>query len=313
MSKQKHIRDWIEQGFIPTENSQEAYSIANATPSAREWNQTIQQTFLWMGALGMVLSISFFIAFNWNFVGRFTTFASLQVIFLGVLGLYWKQQSTNLRSKVSLTVLSVLVGIMLAFFGQTYQTGADPWQLFAFWALIITPWAFMSRFPPLWSMWTILLNTAVLLNTHLIFYSKPYTVFLLNALIWVGWEYSIQKLQWSRSRWPIWLLSLVSGLAIQLVVIDEIFNNQWNLLALGGYAAWIAIVIYIYQKKISDLFLLTVVALSMSATAITITTKLMPDWDTYAFFIMGVVCIFVTSIASFWLRNVHQNQGTNHE
>ena len=138
MSKQKHIRDWIKQGLIPTENSQEAYSIANATPSAREWNQTIQQIFLWTGALGMVLSISFFIAFNWNFVGRFTTFASLQVIFLGVLGLYWKQQDTNLRSKVSLSVLSVLVGIMLAFFGQTYQTGAGPWQLFAFWALSLS-------------------------------------------------------------------------------------------------------------------------------------------------------------------------------
>ncbi len=42
--------------------------------------------------------------------------------------------------KAALLLATLLLGVFLALFGQTYQTGADPWQLFANWALLILPW-----------------------------------------------------------------------------------------------------------------------------------------------------------------------------
>jgi len=33
-------------------------------------------------------------------------------------------------------VSTILVGVLLALVGQTYQTGADTWQLFFYWAIL---------------------------------------------------------------------------------------------------------------------------------------------------------------------------------
>ena len=43
--------------------------------------------------------------------------------------------------RISLFATAFLSGILLAVFGQVYQTGADPYGLFLAWALLILPWA----------------------------------------------------------------------------------------------------------------------------------------------------------------------------
>ena len=173
--------------------------------------------------------------------------------------------------------------------------------------MLYSPWAFIARFPVLWSVWVVLLNTTVLLNKDIEWYSEPYTIFVLNTLILIGWEVSIPKYQWSQSRWPIWLLSLVSGLSIQAVVINDILDERWGFIILGVYPLWIMGIMYFYQKKRFDLFLITVAVLSLCATTITITIQMMPTWETFSFLLMGVISVAVTSTASFWLRNIHQH------
>ncbi len=42
--------------------------------------------------------------------------------------------------------------ILLAVYGQTYQTGADPYELFFGWAILIIGWVAISRFAPLWPL-----------------------------------------------------------------------------------------------------------------------------------------------------------------
>jgi len=44
-----------------------------------------------------------------------------------------------------------------------YQTGADPWGLFAFWALFIAPWAVAACFTPLWLVEIALIDVALVL------------------------------------------------------------------------------------------------------------------------------------------------------
>ena len=59
-----------------------------------------------------------------------------------------------------LSAAAVLLGALLAVYGQTYQTGADPWGLFATWALLILPWAVAACFTPLWLLVIGLIDTA---------------------------------------------------------------------------------------------------------------------------------------------------------
>jgi len=52
------------------------------------------------------------------------------------------------------------VGGMLALYGQTYQTGANTYELFLVWAFLITPWALIARLPALWVLWLVILHVA---------------------------------------------------------------------------------------------------------------------------------------------------------
>ena len=52
-------------------------------------------------------------------------------------------------AKGCLTIAVLSVGALMALFGQTYQTGADPWQLFFNWAVVIIPFVLISRFTPI--------------------------------------------------------------------------------------------------------------------------------------------------------------------
>src|SRR5690606_4636049 len=56
----------------------------------------------------------------------------------------------------------VATGAVLALVGQTYQTGADVWQLFAAWAALMLPFAWLSRSSASWMLWLGVANLALM-------------------------------------------------------------------------------------------------------------------------------------------------------
>ncbi|WP_280151268.1 DUF2157 domain-containing protein [Piscinibacter sp. XHJ-5] len=109
-----------------------------------------------LGGLGIV----FWIAANWDAMGRWGRFALLQS-FLAVMcvGALWRP-----AARVPLSLLALLAtGALFAYFGQTYQTGADAWQLFALWALLTLPLAIAVRSDVLWTPWVLIALTAIAL------------------------------------------------------------------------------------------------------------------------------------------------------
>lgn len=112
-----------------------------------------------LGGLGVV----FWVAANWDTLGRFGRFALLQGFFAAMcLGALWRP-----AARAPLALLALLtIGGLFAYFGQTYQTGADPWQLFALWALLALPLCLAARSDVLWAPWTLVAMTAVSLWMH---------------------------------------------------------------------------------------------------------------------------------------------------
>ena len=53
-------------------------------------------------------------------------------------------------------------GAVLALVGQTYQTGADVWELFAAWAALMLPFAWLSRSTASWVLWLGVANLALM-------------------------------------------------------------------------------------------------------------------------------------------------------
>jgi len=114
-----------------------------------------------MVAAGLTgLGVVFWVAAHWESLGRFGRFALLQGVFIVMCaGALWRPAA---RAPLALVALLV-VGGLFAYFGQTYQTGADAWQLFALWAALTLPLAIAVRNDLLWAPWSLVAMTAIAL------------------------------------------------------------------------------------------------------------------------------------------------------
>jgi len=107
-----------------------------------------------LGGLGVV----FWIAANWQTLGRFGRFALLEgFILVMCAGALWRPAA---RAPLGLLAL-LAIGALFAYFGQTYQTGADPWQLFAVWAVLALPLCVAARSDVLWAPWALVVMTGI--------------------------------------------------------------------------------------------------------------------------------------------------------
>ena len=109
-----------------------------------------------LGGLGIV----FWVAANWDTLGQFGRFALLQgVVTVMCLGALWRP-----AARIPLGLLALLgIGGLFAYFGQTYQTGADPWQLFVLWAALALPLCLGVRSDVLWAPWALVAVTGAAL------------------------------------------------------------------------------------------------------------------------------------------------------
>lgn len=105
-----------------------------------------------LGAALAGLGIVLWIAANWDTMGRASRFVLLQGFVLTMcLGAAWRA-----AARLPLLLLALLgTGALLAFFGQTYQAGTDPWQLSALWALLTLPLALAARSDVVWLPWVV--------------------------------------------------------------------------------------------------------------------------------------------------------------
>jgi len=154
---------WAERGAIPNERLLEALAVAGITPGAPQWRFFLDQFLLWCGAAFLGAGAIFFIASNWTGFGRYQKFGLVEAaIVISVLAA-WKLGIDRVAGKAALLVASLATGGLLAFFGQTYQTGADTWELFATWGALVLPWILVARFAPLWVLWIAIVNLAIAL------------------------------------------------------------------------------------------------------------------------------------------------------
>lgn len=163
------IEQLLHQGLLPLKNTEAAATYLEIYPSKRTWLLFFDKALLIIGAVALVLSLVFFIAYNWQNIGKMGKFALVEGALVITIALYVALSFRQLRQRFQLIrqllllIASIITGSLLALFGQVYQTGADTWQLFFGWALLITPWVMIARFPALWLLWLGLINACLLL------------------------------------------------------------------------------------------------------------------------------------------------------
>ncbi|QDF67971.1 DUF2157 domain-containing protein [Shewanella sp. SNU WT4] len=320
MSIRKQLQGYIAAKDIAPEHVAAALQVSKLRPNHGQWFTFIEQLLLWCAALALVIAALFFIAYNWDDFGRFSKFAGLEVLVILAVASYLKWGKQALVAQVSLMAASIAVGVLLAFFGQTYQTGADPWQLFAIWAALILPWVIVGRFSALWMLWLTLVNLALVLwlvdlRPRWLFFpmyeSLLWAMCIVNGLALVAWELILRPCLALTERWSFRLIATVAGTSLTLLALEPIINHneysQVDNTAVVVWGLWLLVSVVCYRYWRRDLFMLAGAALSFDTLVVCLFARLLlNDFDIGGFLVLALIIIGLGVGSAIWLRNVQR-------
>ena len=240
------LRAWRRADALP------AGTGAMPVPDAAQWRALLDRLALWLGAALCAAGLVCVVAANWEHLGKAARLYGLQAVLVATtLGALWLGlQRAGGRALLWLSML--VLGGLLTLIGQTYQTGADTWELFALWTALALPWAVAARHAAHWLTWAVLLNTAAWLwlglqswwwwpNEHLLL-----QLGLLNLLLLALWETAGRRWPEFGGRVGRWLLAAAAMVPLTLYAMGEVLDSDgvpltallaWALatLALGAY------------------------------------------------------------------------------
>lgn len=309
------ILDWFDAGRIVPGREQEALRAAGISPSRADWRAFLGRLTLWLGIVALASAVIFFFAFNWAALGRFAKFGLVEAAIAAGLLACWRLDLDAAPGKAVLLLLSLLTGALLALVGQVYQTGADTFELFAWWALLILPWVLVGRFSPLWLVWLALLNIALFLYFQIAFDLEAllWALFALNGLALIGWEAGHRAgLSWLRDSWPPRLVAMAIGAVATALMIQAIFGEGGAsaLLSTLAYAAWLGAFHHWYRRVRPDLFMLATGLLSLIVTvAAFLAQNLLGGSASGGYLIIGLAVIAMSAGGAIWLKSVGREQG----
>jgi uncharacterized membrane protein len=309
------VLDWFEAGRVVPGREQMVLRAAGVTPSAAEWREFLGRLTLWLGTIALAAAVVFFFAFNWDDLGRLAKFGLVEAAILAGLLVCLRVDLDGMAGKAVLVLLSLLTGALLALSGQVYQTGADTFELFAWWAVLILPWVLVSRFSPSWLVWLGLLNLAAYFYFTIgwDFEGLIWALFGLNTLALVLWEAAHRAgLNWLRDSWPPRLVTIASGIwatfLIGWAIVDTGGSGGLRALAALAYVGWLAALYWWYRRVRPDLFMLAGGVLSLIVAVTTFLSHHILDMGSGAFLLIGLVVIGMSAGGAIWLRSAAREQ-----
>lgn len=207
--------NWSEDG-VSKALSDHVYSGKNA------WQRFLAMLFLGLGISFSTTGIVFFFAFNWDSLHRFTKLGLVQGLIVLTFSSVLLFKFKPLVQKIVLSSISVLVGVLLAVFGQVYQTGANAYDLFLAWTLFISIWVLVANFAPLWVIYIALFNITLVLYAEQVAHSwdemlLSILLFGINSLFLISF---MVLPKWTKLKpYPSWFTNLM---ALTVVTIGTV-------------------------------------------------------------------------------------------
>lgn len=293
-----------------------ALDFAIKTPPPLAWRRFLSGALALLGA-GLVLSgVVCFVAYNWTRIGRFGKFALVELAIIAATLVAWRKLP-KLSGQVALLAAAVLVGPLLAIYGQTYQTGADPYGLFLTWFALIIPWVIVSRFSALWVVAILLLDVSLLLfagqvigiNRARDFLWVPLAIAALHCVAVACWEWQAGRARpWLDERWATRVVAVLGFAALLVVGVAFVFVDTEagapGIIGVVGLATAIGGVLRYYRRIRPDQFMVTLaVVMGMAWVTALVGRFIMElDLDALGFFVMAAFVIWEITLGVKWYR-----------
>ncbi|ESQ16029.1 MAG TPA: DUF2157 domain-containing protein [Chromatiaceae bacterium] len=318
-----------------------ALQLVGVPPDAERWRQLAERFLLLFASLMICTGIAALFAYNWAELDRFVKFGAIEIGILGCVALAWYRGLDALSGQSALFGASALVGLLLAVYGQTYQTGADPYGLFLSWALLILGWAIIGRQPGIWMLMVILANLSLILYWEQVLYPQEnfaaglatvlgplvrlteafsdfrlaQLVFVLNAAILILWEWFAGSVIWMQGRWFPRLVAILALSAIVATTLILIFGglvslSRWlHSMAPVWFAVFVLGCLWYYRRRRYDLFMLSICLLAIVLVVTSAVARLLGDGFEVAL-ILALLVIGQTAASAYWLRAVARSWRT---
>jgi uncharacterized membrane protein len=120
-SHRNELISLIKNKIITADVLEEVVEHAKLLPNSQRWLTFLNQLCFWVGCIALGLSMVFFIAYNWTAFGKFYKFSLVEISLVLSVSAYIFLKKDSMLSLSAITLASILVGVFLALFGQTYQ------------------------------------------------------------------------------------------------------------------------------------------------------------------------------------------------
>lgn len=314
-TKRQQILHWQQQGHITNKDIEQSLLVTSTNNTPKQWFNFISKLLVSLSVLAMACGVIFFFAYNWADLSLLAKFALLQGLMIISLYIYTQTTTQSHASTAILLFLSLLIGSLFALFGQTYQTGKDPWQLFALWTLFITPLAFTAKKSSLWIMWLALANLGAYLYMEIHFgflglvfsHERVFLFFALINLLAVLLLESLNRFHFIENRIAAQVAVLTSMFAFTGVAIYSTFEYANHSIDLVLYLAWMAGVYFFYRLKGLDVLLLSSWVVSGIIFIIaTFGRMINHDFGGATFLFLGLLTLGLSAVGGKWLIKLSQ-------
>lgn len=136
-------------GVLDRAELDESLRVTGYRPTAASWSAYLYWHALIVGVVLLAAGAVFFVAANWSALPGLVRMGIVAgaMVSATLIGGYLGE---TLAGRATTLLGGLLFGPLLAVYGQVYQTGADAWQLFAMWTVVLLAYGALVRFEGTW-------------------------------------------------------------------------------------------------------------------------------------------------------------------
>ncbi|MFC5447886.1 GDYXXLXY domain-containing protein [Paenibacillus aestuarii] len=252
-----------------------------------------------LGVSSLLTAIVYFFATNWEALSRAERFVPIFVLILGFYGLsVWLSRNSEraFLSRLSLFASCVSFGVGVALIGQTYNSHADSYSLYAIWFIPALLFSLLTRWQPFYVLAYVLGHLAYSFYFFPKWWGRPEAeaaeiVILLVLAVINGLIYALTergRLQSGFLKWVSFQVAILLMLWTSNSIVFEHFGGWMNILLLAVLAG---VIRYVHRTR-SKTYLLFAglwVSIAMTMKYIELAVHYYSIW----FYIGGVLFVIL--------------------
>jgi len=320
------ILHWAEHGQLNVQQVARLEALQPLQPSRAAWLAAGTRFCTLAGALLLAVAVVFFFAYNWDGMHRFVKLALATGVLVACVVAALASRPAGLAWQAALFGAALCTGALLALIGQIYQTGADIWELFAAWTVLMLPFVLLARSWPTWLLCLLASNlwvTLMLLQDGALwqFGVRDYAV---KLALWLAFNTLWWLAAWRGGRWMLnasaagrYLERISAALALAALTVGAVLGvmvGKWAasfvvyvplFIAVAGAGFWY------YRQQRLDVVMLGSLGVASVVVASSVLLRMMNNgWSAFEFslFVTAAFVLGTSGYLAVWLKKLIRQQ-----